>query len=242
MEERLESGWWQVREEWLRDNESAALMRNIDARRAWGKYLYVSDFSWKLKMWLWYQMERDLSLSNHTWLPLKRTWHPACQTHRCCRRRCLWARNPWPWGWWCGSSRSEAPPAWGKRRHPGTSACYPSHPAGSRASGGQAHLAPRWRSYSTWQRVQGGGKGLAPFASGWTAHAVVFLVRQGGNMPWVMADILCRFLSSVVDSSCWCIKSVSFYPTNDILLFKNINNNGIIINYHFNPPPCQICQ
>lgn len=36
------------------------------------------------------------------------------------------------------------------------------------------------------------------------------------------------------DSSCRCIKSVSFYPTNDILLFKKININGIIFIYHFN--------
>lgn len=122
---------------------------------------------------------RGISLSNHAWLPLQRTWHSACRTHRCWRRRCLWARNPWPWGWWCGSSHSEAPPAWGKLRRPGLPACYPSNRAGSRASAGQAHLAPCWRSYSTWQREQGGGKGSAPLGSGWTAHAVVFLVRQG---------------------------------------------------------------
>lgn len=106
------------------------------------------------------------------------------KTHHCWRRRCLWASNPWPWGCRCGSSRSEAPPAGGRRRHPGPSAYYPSRPAGSRASAGQAHLGPCWRSYSTWQRGQGGGKGSAPTGSGWTVQVVAFLVRQGTCLRW----------------------------------------------------------
>lgn len=117
------------------------------------------------------------------------------KTHHCRRRRCLWASNPWPWGCRCGSSRSEAPPAGGRRRHPGPSAYYPSRPAGSRASAGQAHLGPCWRSYSTWQRGQGGGKGSAPTGSGWTAQVVAFLVRQGTCLRWWL--IYCSFLSSV---------------------------------------------
>lgn len=96
---------------------------------------------------------------NHATVPLAENIESFAPTHRCWRRRCLWASNPWPWGWRCGFSRSGAPRAWGRVRRPAPPACYPSHPAGSHVSAGQAHLAPRWRSYSTWQWEQGRGEG-----------------------------------------------------------------------------------
>lgn len=115
------------------------------------------------------------------------------KTHRCWRRRCLWAGSPWPWGYRCGSSRSGAPPAWGRPRRPAPSACCPSRPAGSRASAGRVHPGPSGRSYSTWQK---GAKvqlrlGQVELRRLWPFSC------KARNMPRAMADLLLSFLSCV---------------------------------------------